>query len=145
MESVIRLVIGLVLLVVANVVLGSLDAMFAGTFDWKRFWKGVMKGAVAAACFAGFYAAGRLNPTIVAIDLGGESINLATAANASMVAAYALYAKEVFTKLTSMILSHTDDPAVSEGTASDPPDDSKDGEGDPPESSEEEDSSLLDD
>ena len=91
-QTIIRLAIGLVLLVAVNVVLGSLNALFDGTFDRIKCRNGVIKGIIIAACFVAFYVAGRLNPDIVAIDIDGETVNVATAANLAMVTAYVLYA-----------------------------------------------------
>ena len=68
---------------------------------------GVIKGIIIAACFVAFYVAGRLNPDIVAIDIDGETVNVATAANLAMVTAYVLYAKDVFSKLSKLVLSKT--------------------------------------
>lgn len=65
------------------------------------------KGIIIAACFVAFYVAGRLNPDIVAIDIDGETVNVATAANLAMVTAYVLYAKDVFSKLSKLVLSKT--------------------------------------
>ena len=100
-QTIIRLAIGLVLLVAVNVVLGSLNAIFDGTFDRIKCRNGVIKGIIIAACFVAFYVAGRLNPDIVAIDIDGETVNLA------MVTAYVLYAKDVFSKLSKLVLSKT--------------------------------------
>ena len=105
--AIVRLAIGLVMLVAVNVVLGSLHALFDGTFDKVKLRNGVIKGAIIAACFIAFYTAGRLNPDIVAIELEGETVNVATAANLSMVTAYVLYAKDVFMKLSTLVLSKT--------------------------------------
>lgn len=102
-QTIIRLAIGLVLLVAVNVVLGSLNALFDGTFDRIKCRNGV----IIAACFVAFYVAGRLNPDIVAIDIDGETVNVATAANLAMVTAYVLYAKDVFSKLSKLVLSKT--------------------------------------
>lgn len=106
-QSVLRLAIGLVLLVVINIVLGSLDALFSGEFDPVRLRNGAIKGAVVAACFVGFYMSGYLNPDIIAIEVDGQTVNLMTAANLALLTAYALYAKDVFLKLKDMILSKT--------------------------------------
>lgn len=104
-QTIIRLAIGLVLLVAVNVVLGSLNALFDGTFDRIKCRNGVIKGIIIAACFVAFYVAGRLD--IVAIDIDGETVNVATAANLAMVTAYVLYAKDVFSKLSKLVLSKT--------------------------------------
>ena len=79
-QTIIRLAIGLVLLVAVNVVLGSLNALFDGTFDSIKCRNGV---------------------------IDGETVNVATAANLAMVTAYVLYAKDVFSKLSKLVLSKT--------------------------------------
>lgn len=86
---------------------GRLNALFDGTFDRIKCRNGVIKGIIIAACFVAFYVAGRLNPDIVAIDIDGETVNVATAANLAMVTAYVLYAKDVFSKLSKLVLSKT--------------------------------------
>ena len=43
----------------------------------------------------------------MAIDIDGETVNVATAANLAMVTAYVLYAKDVFSKLSKLVLSKT--------------------------------------
>lgn len=106
-QTIIRLAVGLVLLVAVNIVLGSLDALFDGTFDKTKCRNGIIKGIIIAVCFIAFYVAGRLNPDIVAIDIDGETVNVATAANLAMVTAYVLYAKDVFSKLSKLVLSKT--------------------------------------
>ena len=45
-QTIIRLAIGLVLLVAVNVVLGSLNALFDGTFDRIKCRNGVIKGTL---------------------------------------------------------------------------------------------------
>lgn len=107
MPDIIKLAIGLVLLVIANIALGSMGAMFDGTFDWIKLRNGTIKGAIVAACFVAFYVAGRMNPNILAIEVGGVVTDLETAANVSMAAAYVLYAKDVFMKLSKMVLNKT--------------------------------------
>lgn len=86
---------------------GQPERPFDGTFDRIKCRNGVIKGIIIAACFVAFYVAGRLNPDIVAIDIDGETVNVATAANLAMVTAYVLYAKDVFSKLSKLVLSKT--------------------------------------
>ena len=105
--AIVRLAIGLVLLVAVNVVLGSLHALFDGSFDKVKLRNGVIKGVIIAACFIAFYVAGRLNPDVVAIELEGDVVNVATAANIAMITAYVLYAKDAFVKLSELVLSKT--------------------------------------
>ena len=85
----------------------ALSLIHIWTFDRIKCRNGVIKGIIIAACFVAFYVAGRLNPDIVAIDIDGETVNVATAANLAMVTAYVLYAKDVFSKLSKLVLSKT--------------------------------------
>ena len=87
---------------------GSEPATLTGcVFGVCGLENGVIKGIIIAACFVAFYVAGRLNPDIVAIDIDGETVNVATAANLAMVTAYVLYAKDVFSKLSKLVVSKT--------------------------------------
>ena len=104
--SIIHLAVGLVLLVAVNIVLGSLNALFDGSFKVK-LRNGIIKGIIVAACFNAFYMAGWLNPDIIAIDVDGQTVNLMTASNLALLTAYVLYAKDVFVKLKNLILSKT--------------------------------------
>lgn len=106
-QSVLFLGVGLVLLVAVNIVLGSLDALFSGAFDKVKLRNGIIKGLIVAACFVAFYAAGYLNPDIIAIEVDGQTVNLMTASNLALLTAYVLYAKDVFIKLKDLILSKT--------------------------------------
>lgn len=56
--SIIHLAVGLVLLVAVNIVLGSLNALFDGSFDKVKLRNGIIKGIIVAACFIAFYMAG---------------------------------------------------------------------------------------
>ena len=105
--SIIHLAVGLVLLVAVNIVLGSLNALFDGSFDKVKLRNGIIKGIIVAACFIAFYMAGYLNPDIIAIEVDGQTVNLMTASNLALLTAYVLYAKDVFVKLKNLILSKT--------------------------------------
>lgn len=52
--SIIHLAVGLVLLVAVNIVLGSLNALFDGSFDKVKLRNGIIKGIIVAACFIAF-------------------------------------------------------------------------------------------
>lgn len=103
--SIIHLAVGLVLLVAVNIVLGSLNALFDGSFDKVKLRNGIIKGIIVAACFIAFYMAGYLNPDIIAIEVDEQTVNLMIASNLALLTAYVLYAKDVFVKLKNLILS----------------------------------------
>lgn len=101
--DVICLGIGLAILIVVNIVLGSVDALLSGEFDKRKFWRGVYKGAIVALCFVSTYLVGWLNPDIVAISINGQAVNLLTAVYLVVMAGFLFYAYEVIGKLASFV------------------------------------------
>ncbi len=103
----VHLAFGLLILIGANILLGSTNAIFDGNFDAKTFFTGFLKGALVTACAVGLYFAGMLNPDLVAVNVGGEELNILTAVNAAVLAGYYLYARQVFNKLSYMLSNAT--------------------------------------
>jgi len=85
---------GLLLLIIANITLGSVTAQIKQTFDVKIFAAGVLKGMAVAVSIIMTYTAGYLNPSI-SITLGSEALTVMAAVNAIMVAAYIAYGGKV--------------------------------------------------
>lgn len=102
-QAFLNLTIGLLILIVANIVLGSTDAIFNQKFDVVRFFKGIGKGVLVAGSMVGIYYAGTLNPDIIAVDIGGQQLTILSAINIVVLGAYYLYAKQVFEKLTAIL------------------------------------------
>ena len=92
--DIIRLGLGLLLLIVVNIVLGSVDAWLSGEFDKPKFRRGIAKGAIVALCF---------NPAVVAISINGQAVNLLTAVYLVIMAGFLFYAYEVIGKLAGFI------------------------------------------
>ncbi len=103
----INLAFGLLILIGANILLGSMNAIFDGDFDIKTFFTGFLKGILVTVCAVGLYFAGMLNPDLVAVNVGGEELNILTAVNAAVLAGYYLYARQVFNKLSYMLSNAT--------------------------------------
>ena len=101
--DIIRLGLGLLLLIVVNIVLGSIDAMLSSEWDKPKFWRGVTKGAIVALCFAITYLVGWLNPDVVAISINGQAVNLLTAVYLVIMAGFLFYAYEVIGKLAGFV------------------------------------------
>lgn len=99
----VNLAIGLMILVVSNIILGSLNAIFEKEFDLRFFLKGLEKGLLVSAVMFGIYVAGALNPNVIAIDLGGQSLTLISAINALVLAAWLFYGRQVFEKLGKIL------------------------------------------
>jgi len=102
--NIINLSIGMVLLMTVNITLGSLNAIFDGKFNWKKFIKGVGKSTVVALCIGTTYYAGSLNPDILVMELNGTQVNLLTAVYTAIFSAYLWYAKEDVIKIYSLIV-----------------------------------------
>lgn len=103
--------VGLLLLIAANVVIGSCDAWIAGQFDIKVFFKGIIKGLIIAACCLMAYAAGYLNPDVT-FSFNGASVALTSAMTLFMITAYGAYALKVLRKLYELFKLDTSSAAA---------------------------------
>lgn len=103
MDLIFRLGIALVILICANILLGSFNSWFSEQFDKQKFWKGVKKGIAVIMIFTAVYFAGWLVPEMQAAIIGGETVNLTTAMFYVVLAGFLWYAKEVLTKLAALI------------------------------------------
>ena len=99
------LAIGLIILITVNIVLGSLAAMFAGSFDWKRFRTGIYKGGIVFACLALVYLTGWLNQDIMVFEVSGQTVNLMQATYLIIFAGYIYYGSNVITKYYKILTS----------------------------------------
>lgn len=97
-DSVWPVAVGLLLLITANIALGSCSAWIAGKFDTRALLRGVVKGLIIAACMTMTYAAGQLNQTVYFV-LSGANVTLTGAMTVLMASAYGVYAAAVLKKL----------------------------------------------
>ena len=67
----IRLAVGLVLLIAANIALGSINAIIACEWDLVKFRNGCIKGGVIALALVAVYFAGYLNPDLMVVEVDG--------------------------------------------------------------------------
>lgn len=105
--TIIKLGAGLLLLIVANIILGSVGAAISKTWDWTKFWNGITKGIAVTAALVAVYYAGYLNPDLLVIETGGQTVNLMTAIYIALMAAFTVYAVDVVKKLRDMLTSAT--------------------------------------
>lgn len=105
--AILRLALGLVLLIAANIALGSINAIIAGEWDSAKFRNGCIKGSVVALALIAVYFAGFLNPDLLVVEADGQSVNLMTAVSLAMLAAFTAYAVDVLKKLKEMIFTAT--------------------------------------
>ena len=101
--NILYLAIGLVILVIVNIVLGSMSSWFDGTFDWTKCWHGIVKGGIVILCFALVYLAGYINPSVMAIEISGELVTLAQAVYLIVLAGFIYYAYQVLNKMKNLI------------------------------------------
>ena len=106
--TIIRLAAGLVLLIAANIALGSINAIIDGEWDQTKFRNGCIKSAVVAAALVAVYFAGYLNPHQIGVEeVDGQTVNLMTAVSLAMLAAFTAYAVDVLKKLKDMLSTAT--------------------------------------
>lgn len=103
----IRLAVGLVLLIAANIALGSINAIIACEWDLVKFRNGCIKGGVIALSLIAVYFAGYLNPDLMVVEVDGQTVNLMTAVSLAMLAAFTAYAVDVLKKLKDMLSTAT--------------------------------------
>ena len=101
--TVVKLAAGLLPLIAANIALGSINAIIAGTWDLVKFRNGCIKSLVIAAALIAVYLAGFLNPDLMVVDVDGQKVNLMTAVTLTMLAAFTAYAVDVIKKLKDML------------------------------------------
>ena len=101
--TIIRLAAGLVLLIAANIALGSINAIIDGEWDQTKFRNGCIKGGVIALALIAVYFAGYLNPDLMVVEVDGQTVNLMTAVSLAMLAAFTAYAVDVLKKLKDML------------------------------------------
>ena len=103
----IRLAAGLILVILANIALGSTGAIIEGDWDKVKFRNGCIKGGVVAVSLIDVYFAGYLNPNLMVVDIDGQTVNLMTAVSLVMLAAFTAYSVDVIKKLKDMLTDTT--------------------------------------
>ena len=103
----IKLSAGLILVIIANIALGSTSAIIEGNWDKVKFRNGCIKGGVISVALIAVYFAGYLNPDLMVVDIDGQTVNLMTAVSLVMIAAFTAYAVDVIKKLKDMLTTTT--------------------------------------
>lgn len=98
-----RLVAGLLILIIINIVLGLLSAIFVKNFNWHRLFRGLAKGGIVIGCFVATYYVGYLNPGIVAVTVSGLELDVLAAVHLVVLVGYYHYAKQVIKKLAALV------------------------------------------
>jgi len=93
----------LLVLVIVNIILGSVSSIFQQKFDKTKFWQGLVKGVIIVFCFVLVIIIGKLNSDIVVVNVNDQTLDLATATRMLMLSSYAWYGKEVYIKMTGFL------------------------------------------
>ena len=100
----IKIGVGLLLLILANIILGSVTAIIGGSWSWKKFWRGVYKGLIIVLALILVYIAGYLNPDMIVIPINDQKVNLMSAILLILTSAFIWYGRDVITKLKDILL-----------------------------------------
>lgn len=103
MNDMIKITIGLIATMLANILLGAKLANLKNEFSWNLFWAGIFKyGCIIAAIFL-MYLCSYLNPDILVAEIGGISVNLITGMKTLFVSGIALYGYQDLSKLAKLL------------------------------------------
>ncbi len=94
---------GLLLLIVANIALGSIRAAMAREWDTRTFVNGIIKGGIVIGAFVAVYIAGWLNPDLVVVEMNGKTVDLATGLYGVLFIGFTYYAGKVLLKLKEIV------------------------------------------
>ena len=118
MGSILRLGGGLLLLIISNIAIGSIQAAAAREWNTKTFLNGLIKGGIVIGAFVAVWFAGWLNPDLVVIETGGQQMNLSTAFYFILVMGFVCYAGKILVKLKEIVTTksaiNSNSPAPSE-------------------------------
>jgi len=100
----INLVLGVILLMSSNILMGSADALLNGSFDWTKFFKGLGKAGVISLGMLMTLYAGILNPDIMTFEVGDEMVNISTGIKLALTASFIWYGGQNIKKLWNFIV-----------------------------------------
>lgn len=99
----IRLVLGLILAMGGNILLGGFLARFKKEFDKEKFTEGMLKALSILLGGIFMYICGYLNPDILVININDKAMNLIDAMKTIFIAGIALYGYKDLVKLKDII------------------------------------------
>ena len=99
----IKIIIGLLCTVAANVLLGAKLADLQNNFSWKKLWAGLFKSLCIVAAVCLMYLCSYYNPDIFVASINGINVNLITGMEALFVAGITLYGYQDLNKLQKIL------------------------------------------
>lgn len=98
-----NIIIGLICVMVANILLGATLSKFKDNFSWNALFKGVFKAVCVCLGVGLIYYCGYLNPSILAVNIDGVSMNLIDALELVFTAGIVFYGYQCIMKLKEML------------------------------------------
>lgn len=93
----------LLILVIVNIILGSISGLFKQQFDKTKFCHGLIKGSIIVICFCLVLIVGKANAGILVVNVNDQTVDLATATQMLMTTSYAWYGLEIYKKMTGLL------------------------------------------
>jgi len=101
--AMLNIVVGLLIFMGVNVLLGSVNSIFSKTFDYKKCLKGIAKAVVIVGCYYAVYYAGTLNQDIMILKINEVDVNIVTAIYMTSVVGFIAYGKQIIEKLNKFV------------------------------------------
>lgn len=103
MNNMIKIIIGLVCVIFANILLGAKLADLKNEFSWSKLWAGLYKSICIIIAVCLMYICSYYNPDIMVANINGINVNLITGMEAIFVAGIALYGFQDLNKLQQLL------------------------------------------
>ena len=109
-KDILFLGLGLLILIIVHIAIGSVNALVNKEWNWKTFWSGVIKGAIFTVSFVAVWFVGWLNKELAIIELNGQTVNLETGVYFILLTGFTYYAGKVLIQLKNVMMKKTTDP-----------------------------------
>ena len=104
----IKIILGLLSVMVANILFGTTIATIKKEFKWGKFWNGFFKCLFIALGCALMYLCSYLNPDIMIANINGMNVNMIDAMRLLFIAGIAMYGYKDIVKVKELLGVSTD-------------------------------------
>lgn len=99
----IKIILGLICVMIANVLLGTSIAKLKKQFNKRTLWNGIFKFLLIVISVTMMYLCSYLNPNIMVANINGQEVNLATGMELIFIAGIVLYGYKDLIKLRDLL------------------------------------------
>ena len=103
-----KIIIGLICVMVANILLGSSLATLKKEFSKKKFWNGFFKCLFIVISVCLMYLCSYLNPEIMVANINDQEVNLISGMEILFIAGIVYYGFQSLVKLKDLLQLKTD-------------------------------------